>query len=89
MRRRKLPPQTGALLNETGQARRRKAGPAAQPDDLPAIMFALARRGWSVEDLARAVGADAELLKRWLRGGDAISQELRERIAAILAPGDE
>ncbi len=48
------------------------------------VLFALAQRGWTVDDLARASGCDRSVLREWLAGTGAISQADRERIAAAL-----
>lgn len=54
-------------------------------DDLPAILLALAHRGWTVADLAAATGADAAELQLWLRGLGSISQAAREAVARCLS----
>jgi transcriptional regulator with XRE-family HTH domain len=48
------------------------------------VLLALAQRGWTVDDLARASGCDRATLRGWLAGTGAISQADRERIAAAL-----
>lgn len=58
--------------------------PLGTTDDLPTVILALARRGWTVGDLALATGGDTMLLERWLRGIGSISQDLRERVASAL-----
>lgn len=65
--------------------RRRKPDHSIPLDDLQGVLFTLAQRGWSVDQLAQATGGDPATLRRWLRGEVAISQELREKIAAVLA----
>jgi len=63
--------------------RRRKIEPIST-DLRRSVLLALAHRGWTVDDLARATGCDAATLRGWLAGTSAISQADRERIGAAL-----
>jgi len=63
--------------------RRRKIDPSLT-EFRRSVLFALAQRGWTVDDLARATGCDRAVLRGWLAGTGAISQFDRERISAVL-----
>ena len=63
--------------------RRRKIEPIST-DLRRSVLLALAQRGWTVDDLARATGCDVATLRGWLAGTSAISQTDRERIGAAL-----
>jgi hypothetical protein len=64
--------------------RRRKVDPSIT-DERRTVLFILAQRGWTVQDLAAASGCDLETLRHWLAGTGAISPADREAIAAAIA----
>ena len=65
--------------------RRRKIDPSLT-EFRRSVLFALAERGWTVDDLARATGCNGAVLRGWLAGTGAISQLDRERISTMLFP---
>jgi len=71
--------------------RRRKVDPSLT-DDRRTVLLALAQRGWTVYDLARATRCPVAALRPWLAGTGAISQADRERIMAAItqeSPGEQ